>query len=422
MADSGCQSMLSGLRLLHMIGLDKRDLMPVTLRMKTATDGDVKIIGAVILQLSGRDGKGLLRSTRQMCYITDSGDKLYLNREGMLDLGIISSDFPSIGESALDHVVNAAMTISVICSCPARSEPPPLPTSLPAGLIATEKNREALECWIRDRYASSTFNTCEHQPLPLMKGEPLILHMDPTAKPVAQHTPAPVPIHWQAQVKADLDRDVRLGIIEQVPTNTPVTWCSRMVLAAKHNGLPRRTVDLQPQNRHAARQTHHTMSPFHQAELVPHHTTKTVCDAWNGYHQVPLRPEDRHYTTFITPWGRYRYRVAPQGFLASGDGYTQRFDTIIADFPDKTKCVDDTLLWSTDIESSFFRTCQWLDLCGRNGITLNPEKFVFAQDTVEFAGLEITPTNIRPSKKFLEAISGFPLRRLISLARDHGLG
>ena len=47
-------------------------------------------------------------------------------------------------------------------------------------------------------------------------------------------------------------------------------------------------------------------------------------------------------------------------------------------------------------------------MCGNNGITLNPSKFVFAQDNVEFAGFEITPTSVRPSRKFLESILDFP--------------
>ena len=35
-------------------------------------------------------------------------------------------------------------------------------------------------------------------------------------------TPIPVPYHCKAQVKADLDRDVRLGIIEPVPPLLPL--------------------------------------------------------------------------------------------------------------------------------------------------------------------------------------------------------
>ena len=145
----------------------------------------------------------------------------------------------------------------------------------------------------------------------------------------------------------------------------------------------------------------------------------SFCATWNekdcirrleyGYHSVPIIEEDRHLTTFITPWGRYRYRTAPQGYIASGDGYTRRFDEIVSDIPKKTKCVDDALLWGDNIEESFFQACHWLETCGNNGITINPEKFVFAQDCVEFTGLEITPNSARPCQKYLKAIVDFPI-------------
>ena len=112
--------------------------------------------------------------------------------------------------------------------------------------------------------------------------------------------------------------------------------------------------------------------------------------------------------------GRYRYRVAPQGFIASGDGYNQ---SIIAEFPNKVKCVDDTCMWARNIEEAFFQTCRWLDLCGRNRITLNPKKFQFAEEAVDFAGLTITPTSIKPCAKFIQSIVEFPTPKDITCAR-----
>ena len=94
----------------------------------------------------------------------------------------------------------------------------------------------------------------------MTEGPPLRLMIDPNAKPVAFHTPVPVPLHWQEDVKAGLDQDVQLGVIEPVPVGDHVTWCHRMVICAKKNGNPRRTVDLQPLNSHAIRETHHTQS------------------------------------------------------------------------------------------------------------------------------------------------------------------
>ena len=127
----------------------------------------------------------------------------------------------------------ARITPHAPCDCPPRQKPP---TELP--FPATEDNRESLQQWLLEYYKSSTFNTCEHQPLPLMDSVPMRLMVDPEAEPIAHHTPVPVPLHWQDQVKAGLDQDVALGVIEPVPVGKPVTWCHRMVVCAKKNGKP----------------------------------------------------------------------------------------------------------------------------------------------------------------------------------------
>ena len=163
-----------------------------------------------------------------------------------------------------------------------------------------------MEEWLLHRFASSTFNTCPHRPLPCMTGPPVEIHLEDGVIPRAVHTAAPVPIHWQEQVLSDLKRDEALGVIERIPYGEPVSWCHRMVVTRKHNGTPRRTGDLSPLNKHCKRETFPTESPFHMARRVPKGTWKTVSDAWNGYHSVPLRQSDRHLTTFIT-FGRWRY-------------------------------------------------------------------------------------------------------------------
>ena len=416
MADTGCQSCLAGLKVVHHLGLRESDLIPVTMRMHTANNDGIKILGALLLRMSSKDSSGQVVETRQMTYVTDSSDKLFLSREACINLGIITDNFPEIHASQQYSAAALNGEDKAPCGCPARQLPPAPPSTLPCS--PTEENRVKLQQYLLEFYKASTFNTCEHQTLRLMDSPPMKLLVDPNAKPVAYHTPVPVPIHWRDAVKAGLDQDVRLGVIEPVPIGEPVTWCHRMVVCAKKSGQPRRTVDLQALNAHATRETHHTPSPFHQARSVPHGKKKTVFDAWNGYHSVPLCEEDRHLTTFITPWGRYRYKTAPQGYIASGDGYTRRYDEIVADIPHKTKCIDDALLWADDLEDSFFQAVHWLDICGRNGITLNPEKFVFGADVVEFAGFEITRNDVRPCQRYLQAILNFPTPKDITDVRS----
>ena len=163
------------------------------------------------------------------------------------------------------------------------------------------ENIKKLQELILDFYASSAFNCCECQALPAMHGPPLKIHMQEGAIPVASHSPIPVPVHWQKKVIAGLDRDVAIGVIERVPPGTHTTWCHKMVVVPKKDNTQRRTVNLQPLNQYSSRQTHHTMSPFHQATSVLKGTKKTVLDAWNGYPSVYLDPACRPLTTFITP-------------------------------------------------------------------------------------------------------------------------
>ena len=46
--------------------------------------------------------------------------------------------------------------------------------------------------------------------------------------------------------------------------------------------------------------------------------------------------------------------------------------------------------FNTDIGSSFNKVSEYLTLVGRNGIVLNSEKFHFAEDEVDWAGIRVT--------------------------------
>ena len=79
-------------------------------------------------------------------------------------------------------------------------------------------------------YASSTMNFCGNQILPEVAGPRFNFLIKPDAVPVAVHTPATIPIHWMKEVKEQLDRDVDMGILEEVQPNEPTIWQHRMVL------------------------------------------------------------------------------------------------------------------------------------------------------------------------------------------------
>ena len=97
MADTGCQSCLAGMKIVRRLGLRQQDLIPVSMKMRTATKGGVKILGAIPLCLSGMAPSGHTIKTRQLTYVTNSSDQLFLSREACVGLGIISDSFPQLG-------------------------------------------------------------------------------------------------------------------------------------------------------------------------------------------------------------------------------------------------------------------------------------------------------------------------------------
>ena len=154
--------------------------------------------------------------------------------------------------------------------------------------LRQRKTPRPLRQWLVKYYSTSTFNTCEHQPLATMDGPPLRTMISPDAEPVAHHKAIPVPLHWQTDIKPALDRDVRLGVIEPVPVGQPVT--GHMLVPSDGGRLKeiwqpsplRRPATPQPRLCH--KRDVSNPSPFHQARFVPWSTYKTVLDAWNGYH------------------------------------------------------------------------------------------------------------------------------------------
>ena len=287
--DTGCMSCLAGMNLVTTLGLVSNDLIPVTAQMKSADNDDIQLLGAIFIELEGYDENGTQVRTKQMVYIAKKTEAFYLSRSACQDLGIISDKFPKICEYPIITkiaTINQKVSILAPCGCPKQTMPPFQINNPPIEI--SERNRGKLEEYILKQFESSTFNVCTHQPLPEMHGPPMKLMIDQNAKPVAVHKAIPVPIHYQEEVKEGLDRDVRLGVIEPVPEGTPTTWCHRMVVCSKKCGSCRRTVDFQALNKYAARETHHSPSPYQLAREVPSNTKKTVCDAWHGYHAIKL--------------------------------------------------------------------------------------------------------------------------------------
>lgn len=190
MVKTGCQSCLVRTHILQELGISKADLIPVTQRMHAANNSGIWILGAILLEFKL---PGTEPCSKQMVYVTPNVSRLFLSREVCSELGMIPRGFPSTVVGATSSVMLPEKKKSEPtkqdtkrpCNCPTRSQPPPGPITLP--VPATEANRGVLEQHLRTIFKALMFNTCCHQPPPMMARPPLRLNIDPEATPVVAH-------------------------------------------------------------------------------------------------------------------------------------------------------------------------------------------------------------------------------------------
>ena len=391
-------------------------LIPVQANVNGAgKNSRINILGALFLHIQTED-----EYTEVMCYVSSNVSRAYMSKATCVALKLLPEEFPSTASASPLEAASSCSNDGVgpgQCSCPRRTQPPTSRPTPPVPL--TDANVGELKQYLLKTFASSTFNVCHNQPLPLMKDQPPVrLLVDPKATPVAAHVPAKLPIHWREGVKEGLDRDVKLGVIRPVPVNTPSEWTMRMIVVPKHDGSPRRTVDFTPLNKSCPRQTHHTPSPWSLVATIPPNTKKTVLDVFNGYHSIPIHDDDKHLTVFLTEFGRYLYETLPQGFLAAGDAFTHRMDLILESIPRLRKCIDDCLLYDETVSQQFHRIWEFLVTCGKAGIIFNPHKFQFCADEVDFVRFTVTPEGVKPQAQYIESILNFPSPSNISDVRS----
>ena len=145
-------------------------------------------------------------------------------------------------------------------------------------------------------------------------------------------------------------------------------------------------------------------------------------DAKAGYWQIPLDEASQELTTFITPWGRYKFLRNPMGLTSAQDEYCRRGDEALAGLDHLRKVVDDILIFGESNQELLTRVVEVLERCRENGITLNPKKFNFGQDKVDYVGYEVSAEGVTADPRKLSAIADFPTpANLVDLRSFMGL-
>jgi len=270
----------------------------------------------------------------------------------------------------------------------------------------TEEDISQVKAQLLEEFAD-VFDSASPTTFPAMHGEPMEIRLQSGATPFAMYNARTIPHKHKEKVKTQLDEMVQKGIIE--PVAEASEWCHPLVVVSKKDSDEvRLTVDLTKLNQQVERPVHPARTPKEAISDIESAKFFTTLDARHGYWQVPLAEASRHLTTFITPWGRYRYLRNPQGFIAAGDEFNRRTDAVFAGIPQFSKVVDDCLTYDAGFSSHVQRVRTVLTQARKHGITFSEKKFNFAQAEVQYCGYLVGRDGWKVHPDKTKAIQEFP--------------
>ncbi|GBG75313.1 hypothetical protein CBR_g19945 [Chara braunii] len=143
-------------------------------------------------------------------------------------------------------------------------------------------------------------------------------------------------------------------------------------------------------------------------------------DLKSGYHQIAIRPEDQHKTTFQTRYGLYEFVVMPFGLCNAPGTFQHAMDRIFHDYLDKfvTVYLDDILIFSKTVEEHVAHLDKVLGLLRQHKFKINGEKCEFGHTRVLYLGHEISAEGLNPDDAKVASIRDWPRPQSVTKMRS----
>ncbi|XP_022562420.2 uncharacterized protein LOC111208018 [Brassica napus] len=133
-------------------------------------------------------------------------------------------------------------------------------------------------------------------------------------------------------------------------------------------------------------------------------------DAFSGYNQILMHPEDQEKTSFMTSRGIYCYKVMPFGLKNAGSTYQRLVNMMFADKIGRTMevYIDDVLVKSLEAEDHISHLQKAFSTLKKYNMKLNPAKCSFGFSSGKFLGYIVTHRGIGANPEQIRAIHSIP--------------
>ncbi|RVW88325.1 Transposon Ty3-I Gag-Pol polyprotein [Vitis vinifera] len=225
------------------------------------------------------------------------------------------------------------------------------------------------------------------------------LNVLPAARPVRQKIRRFHPDR-QRVIQDEINKLLEAGFIREV---SYPDWLANVVVVPKKEGKWRVCVDYTNLNNACPKDSF----PLPRIDQIVDSTSGqgmlTFLDAFSGYHQIPMSPDDEEKTAFITPHGLYCYKVMPFGLKNAGATYQRLMTKIFKPLIGRSvEVYIDDIVKSKTREQHILHLQEVFYLLRKYDMKLNPSKCAFGVSAGKFLGfmvsqrgIEVRPRNFK---------------------------
>ena len=228
------------------------------------------------------------------------------------------------------------------------------------------------------------------------------LSIDPQKTPKIQKRRNFAPERQKA-IDIEIEKLLEVDLICEV---TYPKWVANVVLVKKSNGKWRICVDYTDLNAACPKDPFPLPIIDQLIDATAGHLMLSFMDAFSGYNQIKMSPEDREKTAFITHRGVYCYKVMSFGLINAGATYQRMMNKISSTQLGRNMevYVNDMIVKSLLVESHLQDLEECFIVLKKHNMKLNPDKCTFALEAGKFLGFLVSERGIEANPEKIKAI------------------
>lgn len=243
-------------------------------------------------------------------------------------------------------------------------------------------------------------------------------------------TPGSVPVSLKPYRTSPSDRRIISSTLQEwreagIISDSISPYASPVLLVNKSSGEKRLCVDYRRLNQQTVNQPYPMPDVDSQLGVLSHGVIFTTLDLSNGFLQIPLTPEAKDKTAFVTEEATAKFERMPFGLKGAPGTFQKLMSIVFKDLKSDgvvSTYLDDIILPSKSWDHMMLDLRRVLSALRAANLTLKPSKCTFGAHELDYLGFRISEGTVKPGRK-VRAIAKFPrprdtheVRRFLGLA------